>query len=241
MVNLEKKKVMTFLLFFSLFIISSSFASSLSISPNELRIQNVESREYTFIVLLSNGMEGLVDVELKSSYDDLTISPNRFMLNAGEKRSVRVLLNTRSLEDGIDMITLQPFANGVPISENLKIFLNSEQAPAEVDVQGGILTTIREPEIVRIIIYGLLAITALMIIIIFIPEIKKNINKINSKSIEITDKKFYNKMNAKSKDILKRMTNAEKRINTIIEKVERFHSDADKWLRDNTGGKYGLE
>lgn len=241
MINLEKKIVLRFLIFSIISIALISSVGALSISPNELRIQNVESKDYTFIVLLSNDMEGLVDVELKSSYDGLVMSPNKFILNAGEKRSIRVLLNTRNLEEGIDMITLQPFANSVPISENLKIFLNSKSTSEGIEEKTGILTTIREPEIVTIIIYGLIVITALMIIIIFVPEIKRNIKKINSKSVEITDKKFYSKMNRRSKDMISRLDSAGERINKIIDKVEKFHIDADKWLRNNTGGKYGLE
>ena len=228
-----------------LFLICTISVNGLSISPTELRIRSVDpNREYTFIVLVSNDMEGLVDVEIKSSDSGVVLSPNKFMLNSGEKRSVRVLLNPRRIDQERNRILLQPYANNMATQDRLTIFLNEDDEAfhvQDIEYESGIRTIIQEPQIVTLIIYGLLFVAAIMIILIFVPEIKKNIKQINSKSIEVNDKLFYKKIKKKTNNISTRLDVAEKKILDIISKVENFHTDADTWLKENTGGKYGLE
>ena len=215
----------------------------LSISPNELTIRNMDvNKEYTFIVLVSNELEGLVDVEIKTSDSGVILSPNKFMLNAGEQRSIRVLLNPRRLDDDVERILIQPFANNLATHDQLTIFLNQdEQRITLEESSGGIQTIIDEPEIVRSLIYILLGIVAIMIILIFLPEIKKNISGIKSKSVKINDKLYYKKVNTKLKSMDNKLNSADKKIKYIIHKVEKFHSDAHNWLKENSGGKHGLE
>ncbi|MFW5852403.1 MAG: hypothetical protein ACOCUR_00055 [Nanoarchaeota archaeon] len=223
-------------------VILSTSVLSLSISPTELQIKNIDvDKDYQFIALIANSQEGLVDVELKASENAVVISPNKFMLNKGDKRSVRVVLDTRRLDLDKERLVINAYANGILSENRLIINLDETNETKITDEETEKSTLIEDPEIMTLIIYGLLFITAIMIILIFVPEIKKSIDSAKLKTLEAGSKAHKKKFKKISSKLEKRIDVTDKRLNKLIEDVIKFHEEAHNWLKENTGGKYGLE
>ncbi len=224
-----------------LLISAVELAEAVSISPSELTIRNIdERRDYQFIMLLESSREGLVDVELKTSHGSTVASPDKFMLNEGEQRSVRLHLNPREVDDNLESIRVQPYVNGVPTEGRLTVLI--EEIPETVeDIEDESERITQDPAFFTLIIYGLVFVVAILIMLIFMPEIRKNMRSAKTKSIEVTDKRFYKKSKDRIKKLGKRLDDSDKRVKNIIEKIEKFHEGAHSWIQEKSGGKYGLE
>ncbi|MFP4189612.1 MAG: hypothetical protein ACLFSL_01085 [Candidatus Woesearchaeota archaeon] len=218
-------------------------AEAVSISPSELTVKNLDERkDYQFIVLIESSQEGLVDVELKSSHSSITFSPDKIMLNEGEQRSVRLHLDPKAVEDDLDNIRVQPYVNDVPTEDRLNIFFReSEQNETAQPSTEPEKESYHEPAVFTLIIYGLIFIVAAMIIIIFLPEIRKNIKTAKAKSIDTSDKRFYKRSKARMENVKRRVDKSDKRVKKIIQDIESFHENAHNWVSEKSGGRYGLE
>ncbi len=239
------KKGWVILVFLALYLLNSATAAeAVSISPSELTIRNIDERkDYQFILLLESESEGLIDVELRSSHESTVASPDKLMLNEGEQRSVRLHMDPRRLEEGLDSIFIQPRVNGVPSEDRLDILIEDIPANETVPQQDEEMDSsiIQEPAFFTLIIYGLVFIVAILIITIFIPEIRKNIKSAQSKSVEVSDKRFVRRSRKRMKNLGRRLDKADERVKKIIGDVERFHENAHNLIKEKSGGKYGLE
>jgi hypothetical protein len=229
-------------LFFMFLLLTSSLVTALTISPTELRIKNLdEDKDYKFIVLITNEEEGFVEVELKTSDDSVATSPNKFMLNGGEKRSVRLVLNARKLDKEKRKILLQPYINEIPSANKLSIYLESNSTlTPDIEEKKTFEMMVQQPEFISIVIYILIAIVLGLVILIFIPEIKKSAKKAKEKQANLQDRNFYNRTSTRTSKMLQRLEKADAAILDIIDKVDKFHTDADTWLKEKSNGKYGL-
>lgn len=229
-------------LFFLFLLLLSSVTQALSISPTELRIKNIdENKDYKFIVLVTNEEEGFVEVAMKASDDSVSTSPDKFMLNGGEKRSVRLILNARKLDNNKRKVLVQPYINGIPSSNKLTIFLESNSSiTPDIEDKKSFEMIIKQPEFITILIYALVLIVIVLTVLIFIPEIKKSLKKVQEKQKNINNTNFYKTTNKKTLQMLKRLDKADQKIIKIIEKVDSFHTNADSWLKEKSNGKYGL-
>lgn len=227
-----------------LIILFTTATFAISVSPKELKIKNAdENKAYKFIVLVNNDQPGLVDIEMKSSDPGVTISPNKFMLNEDERKSIRLGFNTRNLQKETSKIIVTPFVNNEPSQNRLTITL---EKPTQDTIESKNKTpksklVIQEPEVIKIIILGLLIIVSLLIIAIFIPEIKRSLKKTNTKVKKIKSKINEKNINKSLSSIEKKIINSEKRIHKMTERIEKFHDEANSWLKKNSGGKYALE
>ena len=238
-----KRWAIFFLISIILIGVFAQTADALTLSPTELRIKNTDrDKTYQFIVLVSNQELGFVDVELRASDPSLSISPDRFMLNEGEKKSVRVSFRAKNIDKEKNKLLIQPFVNTEPSTNKLTIFLEESDSRLTPDIQEetGIRTVIKEPEFIKLVIYGLLFIVATLIILIFTPEIKKNMQNVKNKTNKITKRQKEKTIKKRIQSLEKKVERSSGAIDEIINKVEKFHEQADSWLKKESNGKYGL-
>ena len=232
--------------FLAIIIIStlSQITNAVSISPSELTIRNIDvRRDYQFIVLLESNKEGLVDVELRTSHNSVRASPDKFMLNEGEQRSIRLHLDPNEVGDQTN-IRVQPYVNNVPTEDRL--VLSIEDSASSISEEDNInqeidRSIIEEPAVFTLIIYGLIFIVAILVIIIFIPEIKKKIKKTKIKTKEKSQIWSRKRLTKKINNLSKRINDSDTKVKKLIDDVEKFHDASHKWLIEKSGGKYGLE
>lgn len=237
--NLLKKITMILIIF----ILLNSVANGLTVSPSELRIKNSNpNKAYKFIVLVSSQEEGLTDIELKSSDKSVSITPNKFMLNKGEKKSVRIGFYAKSIDPNKNKILIQPHINNVPSENRLMIYIE------DTDEEGYDISEINEdkfnfkdPLFLKYVIIGATVILIIMLLGVFIPELKKASKKSKEKvekSIKKTKRIVQKKRHSK---LINKISKTEKKLADLTVKIEKFYENTDKWLRENSDEKHKLE
>ncbi len=180
-------------------------------------------------------------MEIKSGSDAIVSSPDKFMMNEGEQKSIRVHLNPRSVEEG-ETVNVQPHVNDVPSQDRLSIKIeetNDNSTSSEVVPQDDVESRGSNP--INLIIYGLMFAVAMIVILIFLPEMKKTVKNARNKTEKVSDRNFYKNARKNIQNLGKRLDKSDKAVKDIVKKVEKFHDESHRWLSEKSGGKYGLE
>lgn len=242
-----RKKVLPQLMAFILVLVCMcGTAEALSLSPSELKIKNVDvGKNYQFILLITSEEEGLRNFELKTSHKFVSLSPDRFMLSKGEKKSVRLSIRfPKNLEEGEGEVRVQPYANNMPTQERLVIKYSNSAIKQEEQPLEDKKAFYEDKNIILGTIYALIIIVSGLIILFILPDIKRTTVKI-SQNVKKRPKKKRIRMNKKSakkiKELEKRLNSTDEKIQKMTANIEGFIDSADDWLKNNSGGKYGLE
>lgn len=230
-----------------LILLSSTIITAVSISPTELRIKNSDpSKAYKFIILVSSQEEGLVDIEMKSSEKGISISPNKFMLNKGEKKSIQIGFIGKQIPEDVNKILIQAYVNNEPSESRMHIYLEKGDLPSEIqDLEVQQEKWWLDKEMQRIMIYVLAIVLAILMIALLLPEMKRRLKKLKMKNDpkhKIKAKK-RKQMNI-SKRIIKIDSTLKKTEDTLKKltlKVEKFYNTTNTWLMKNSNGKHRLE
>jgi hypothetical protein len=255
----NKKRILKLGIFIFIILIFSNIVAGISLSPSELKIKNVRlDKNYQFILLITSNEEGLKSYELKSTQDYVKINPEKFMLSKGEKKSVKLAINfPNSIEEEGEII-IQPFSNNIQTKDKLiikytydpSIDLNNENTNKKENEQPNSKIT----NYILPILSSLLILACLTTAILLIKNNLKNSNiKENKETKKRTKFKFIKSKNEKNKEKINRqienqiriiehkINSTEKNISNLTHKAELFVESSDNWLKNNTGGKYGLE
>lgn len=240
-----------------IFMISINAVIALKISPSELKIKNVQfDKNYQFILLLTNEEPGLRNFQVKASEPYVKISPDKFMLEEGEKKSIKISVSfPKNLETEEGKITITPFINNQASQQRTVIKYNMKEEEEDVIEEESVEKEVvfyKNKKIMLPIIYALIASISIIMALVVLPDIKKTTSKANKKyekQVEQIKKKKEPKSNIKvdKEDIKKiqmlenQLEKADKNIQKITEKIEKFIDYSNHWLKDKSGGKYGLE